>query len=431
MRKLNAWVAIIGLVLAPALVAVAGSADDAYRAAVQAFEAGRYDLARDRFLEARKAGMDTAALSYSLGSTWYRLGAYPQAAEEFRRLLGDPQWEALAHYNLGLVARRQGDETAARGHFRAAARSPDAGLAHLAARALEPDEGPPPVRGAGLLSLGVGHDSNVTLSPDAEFLAVSDDADSFMELLAAGRLYLTPDAPRPLRLDGSILLRDYSTVDRFDETSLMLGLFQESRLRAWRLQWGGGLDVAYLDGRSFQEIYSLKGEGRRHLGAGQDLRLHYSLSRIEADAPYDYLTGWRHRMGGEWRLPVGGAPVRLGYRLDLNDRRDLEQDGEFASYSATRHALYAQASTDLDDRVRLRGRVEYHHSVYNDPHRLEGLTRTREDDLWWLSLRGAYHLDRSWAVFADLSYAANDSSLREYDYDRSVVMGGIEYVFGR
>jgi tetratricopeptide (TPR) repeat protein len=427
------FVALLCMTFVPVSTVTAQSPEQAYREAVEAFEAGRYEAARDGFLAARRGGMDTPALSYSLGATWYRLGANDRAAEEFGRLLAEPRWRHLAHYNLGLIARRQGDEAEARRHFRAASQSTDAGLAQLARRALGEDRESVPARGtpAGLLSLGVGHDSNVTLSPDAGILGVSDDADSFLEALATGRLYLTPDAQRPLRLDGAILMREYLDVDRFDETALLLGLFQESRYRDWNLQWGGSLDTVYIDGRHFQDVVSFKGEGRRPVGTAQTLALGYALSRIEAANRYDYLTGWRHRLQGEWRLPVGEARMRLGYTLDINDRKDLSEGGEFASYSPVRHLLHAQADTDLNEHLNVRGRLEYHHSRYRDPHRLGGLTRTREDELWLISLRGSWRLERDWALFADVSHSVNDSSLREYEYDRTVVMGGVEYLFGR
>ena len=433
MKCLTGFVVVLIMTLVPAVAVTADDPEQAYREAVKAFEAGQYDAARDAFLTARRLGMDTPALSYSLGAAWYRLEAYDRAAEEFGRLLDMPEWQYLAHYNLGLTARRQGDQAEADRHLRAASRSPDRGLARLARRALGEDVQALPARDAssGLLSLGLGYDSNVTLSPDADILGVSDDAGAFLEALAAGQLYLTPHAERPLRLDGALLMREYLDVDGFDETGVMLGLFQERRHEDWRLQWGGSLDAVFIDGQHFQDVLSLRGDARRPMGEGQVLAIGYALSRIEASNRYDYLTGWRHRLRGEWRLPVGESRVRLGYTLDVNDRKDLSEGGEFASYSPVRHLLHLQADRDLNGNVNLRARVEYHHSRYRDPHRLDGLRRTREDDLWLVSVRGTRQLDRNWALFADLSHWTNDSSLREYEYDRTVVMGGVEYLFGR
>ncbi len=117
-------------------VGAAADGTQAFEQAVKAFRAGDYPAALQLFLDARKAGLDTRGLHYNLGAAYYRLQRYPESEREFEGLASDPEWAALAHYNLGLIAQRTGRELQAIAYFeRAHLTTTDPNLRTLAATA--------------------------------------------------------------------------------------------------------------------------------------------------------------------------------------------------------------------------------------------------------------------------------------------------------
>ena len=96
----------VALLVCAALRCAGAAAQDApaFERGIAAFQSGDYAAALQSFLEAQRAGLDTAGLHYNLGATYYRLQRYPEAEREFQALARDPAWAALAGYNLGLIA---------------------------------------------------------------------------------------------------------------------------------------------------------------------------------------------------------------------------------------------------------------------------------------------------------------------------------------
>src|SRR5215469_11109704 len=115
-----------------------------YAEGVADFQSGDYAQALAAFLKARDEGYTGPQLGYSLGSTYYQLGRYDSARHEFESLLSDPALAGLCHYNLGLIAQRQGDVETAREEFKAAeTQSSEPAVKRLAADTLA--KLPPPV----------------------------------------------------------------------------------------------------------------------------------------------------------------------------------------------------------------------------------------------------------------------------------------------
>jgi len=120
----------------------------------------------------------------------------------------------------------------------------------------------------------------------------------------------------------------------------------------------------------------------------------------------------------------------VGYQLELNNRRDLQQGGEFFSYSPTRHSLFATVALPSVGGWQTDVRGEYRASRYKDPYRLDGGTFevAREDDRYGFALRASRDLSARWRVFIDYSYYRNESNLNGYDYDRHQLLAGFEAV---
>lgn len=402
----------------------------AFEQGVKAFRAGNYPAALQSFLDARRAGLDTPGLRYNLGATYYRLQRYPEAEREFQALARDLEWAAVAYYNLGLTAQRMGREQQAIAHFEQAhGMTDDRHLRSLAGVAIERlGRAPLPPRTGAVVSVAGGYDSNVTLSPDAATVAISDKSDFFVEALAAASHRLTGNTARGAYAHGGLVLRKYGKLDQYDLMGMRAGVSYETDSDRPQISVGGYFDVINVDGKRLEQAVTLDLQAHRRLDAGGDLRGRYQLGRINGGGGFEYLDGWQHRFTADAGFVSAPADVRVAYQLELNDRRDLQQGSEFFSYSPTRHSLLATATLPNVGGWRTDVLGEYRISRYNDPHRLDGGTVevTREDDRYGIALRASRRLTAPWRVFIDYNYYRNESNLNVYDYARHQLQAGIE-----
>ena len=406
---------------------------EAFDRGVEAFRAGDYHVALQSFLDARRAGLASPGLTYNIGVAYYRLQSYAEAEREFLALAREPEWAALAHYNLGLTTQRTGREQQAMEHFERALRATaDPKLQALASAAFERLGGaPPPPRTAILVSLAGGYDSNATIASDAGTLAISDKSDLFVEAFAVGTHHLAGSNARGWHIDGALVQRKYSELDQFDQTASRVGLSYKTDSGRSQTGVGGYFDLTYVDGKRLEQAAVADMQARRRLEAGGDVLLRYRLGRIEGGGGYEYLDGWRHRItvdAGSARRPV---LLRVGYEFEHNDREDLRQGNEFSSYSPTQHMLFASVTWPGVGGWRTDARGEYQMSRYNDPDRLDGGTRevTREDTSYGVYARAVRRWTGAWSLFIDYSYYRNNSNLDAYDYHRYQFMTGTEALF--
>jgi len=415
--------------------ALAASAEqpgrDAFRAGTQAFQQGDYPAALAHFRAARDSGLDSTSVRYNMAVTYYRLGQLDASAIEFRGLLSDPGSAPTAHYNLGLIARHQGDNRTAQHHFRQAqelaATQELRNLATAGLRSVTP--APPKRRGQAVISVAGGYDDNVTLAPQADLVGVSGEGDGFLEFLAAGRYMIAGDASKGWRAEGALYLREYLDVDGFDQAALRAGLTQLGSAGSWRTAFGGYTDVILLDGDYFQSIFSASAQGIRPVGGNGELLLRYRISRIEADDDFDQLSGWRQRgrVQGRWRHGFGD--LVLGYELEWNDRRDVQTATTFSSRSPLRNLLYGEVLRQVGSNWEVSARGEYRRSRYRDPDTTLTSSRKRQDDSLELRLRADRRLGASSRVYGTYTRSDNDSNFEVFDYRRSEFMAGLEWVF--
>jgi hypothetical protein len=137
---------------------------------------------------------------------------------------------ALAHYNLGLVALRRADESAALRWFSLAEKeATDDRLRELAATRLAGLPPPPARNWVGYGALAVGYDDNVALIANSDVLGVSNTADGFAEL----HLAATAPLDGPWRFDAGLFLLNYMDLDQFDQLGLQGGGRSRFDLFGW------------------------------------------------------------------------------------------------------------------------------------------------------------------------------------------------------
>jgi len=414
---------------------VRAAADGAqpFEEGVRAFRAGDYPAALQSFLDALAEGLDTPGLHYDLGTTYYRLGRYAEAEREFQVLAPDPNWAPLAHYNLGLTAQRAERPQQALEYFGQAYRATtDPNLRTLAATALERLGGalPSPETSA-VVSLAGGYDSNATLSPDAATAGVSHQGDRFIEALAAATQRLAGNSARGWVAHGSLVVRKYADLSQFDLAGSRAGLSYETDSGRVQTSVGAYLDTAYIGGDRLEQVASVDVQARRRLDAGGELRGRYQLGHTAGGGGFEYLDGWQQRLSADAGFAPGNAFVRVGYQLELNNRRDLQQGSEFFSVSPTRHSLFASVAVRDIAGWQADARGEYRVSRYRDPNLIDGgalgiLEVKRKDDRFGFALRASRRLAPLWRAFVDYSYYRNQSNLDTYDYGRQQLMVGVE-----
>jgi tetratricopeptide (TPR) repeat protein len=430
--RLSCFVVIVLLLVIVPWQPVRAAAEGAQAAeqGIQAFRAGDDQAALQSFLDARRAGLDTPGLHYNLGATYYRLSRYAEAEREFQALAADPKWAPLAHYNLGLTAQRAGRQQQAMEYFEQAQRTTtDPNLRTLAATALERLAGAPPSPGTStVVSLAGGYDSNATLSPEAATVGASHQSDVFVEALAAASHRLAGNTASGWVAHGGLVLRKYRDLSQFDQTGLRVGLSQDTNSGRLQTSVGGYFDAVYLGGNRFEETAAVGVEARSRLDAGTELRGRYRFAYIAGGAGFEYLDGWEQRFTTDAGFALAPALVRVGYQLELNNRRDLQQGGEFFSASPTRHSLFATLALRNIGVWQVDARGEYRVSRYDTPNLINGgtLEVTRKDQRYGFALRANRRLTALWRAFVDTSYYRNEWNLDTYDYGRYQVMVGIE-----
>ena len=207
------WRALyLSLLLFPTEILLAAEAEvgmEDFRAGVEAFEAGKLNVAKQHFQSAVDAGLESSSLFYNLGVVCYQLGDYAAAEAAFRTLL-DGSNGALARYNLGLVALAREKPLDARHWFeQASAGSAPAKIRTLALTQLDKLDSGVPASASdslvrGYLAISGGYDSNIAGLPED---TVSTEGGGFLEALAAGTYEGPVDSRSRITLDGAVYSR--------------------------------------------------------------------------------------------------------------------------------------------------------------------------------------------------------------------------------
>lgn len=416
------------------------TARESFRAGVQAFERGDLEQARTLFERARAQGLDSLSLLYNLGVVYYRLESFDEAKRVFSALLDTPH-QALARYNLGLVALGRGDNPAAIRWFRLAAEdtSPDKiqALAERQLSRLEPQRETPvraPKPWVGYLSLAGGYDDNIAGVPDA---ATSERKGGYAELLAAGSVYLLGHRDAGVRLQGAAYTRQYPSESEFDTNLAQLGVEWLQRAGPGRVGVTVSSSQSWLDSRDLERQYRLELSYRFDqcplVGEGSRCKMAIAGSAIEGGDGFEAYDGEWYRAQIKGRKQLGRWLLDAEYRFESNHRQDLQTGQEFFSVSPQRQLLTLGALYRLTNDFRLGIEGGYRHSRYRDPHQLvsnsEVITERRVDRRSEGTLVAEYSLSARWLLRAEWTARDNDSSIDRYQYKRQTAQLGIEGAF--
>jgi len=405
---------LLSLAFVLATPAMAAPGDREFKQGISAFKAGKYDQAITSFNQAHEKGKTSSALTYNLGVCYYKTKQYDKAAQNFSQLLGDQQFRQLAQYNLGLVNLAQQHQQAAINWFsQAADKHGNRKITELANRMLE-KYAPHKIkrRFSGLLSVGYGHDSNVTLASTG---SPTQQADNYLQLFG----FISIPAG-PVTVNASLYQQDYRSVNSADFMQLSAGVLYPIETHAWTFTPAIYLAKETLNSNDFQTVTDVRFTADKLLAAQSKLLLRYRYSDISADsAAYNYLQGSRQQFRVQHNSLTSFGLLRLRYELEINDRQNLST----ANYSPTRHTLLARLKQRLDN-WQVREQVSWRKSHYGAA---AGITR--DDDRIQLSLGADSKLGKDWRVGAKYEYTDNNSNLASETYTRNDIRGYLNYLF--
>jgi len=327
----------------------------------------------------------------------------------FKEAALTPSMTALAHYNLGLVARRRADDTEAAHWFSlAATESDDERLRSLASTQLAALQPAPMRNWVGYAALAAGYDDNVALIANSNVLGVSGTSDGFAEL----QLAVSAPLDGPWRFDAGLFRVDYLDLNQFDQWGLQGGGRYRFDLGGWASDAGVQLGYTTLDGKGFQSLQTLVLQSGTRLRADWGVRARYRFSNVDGMNQFQGLTGRRHDLGikADWQA----QPWSLGveYQYENSDYDDT-------SLSASQQQLGVELRRVLSDDWTLAFEALRRHTRYD-------LASNGAEDRTELSVAAMKSLTRRWRMVVRYSYADNAADLALYDYRRNRISAGVE-----
>jgi Tfp pilus assembly protein PilF len=423
----------LGCAVFPAAQAAASpEAAAAMQAGIRDFEAGAFQQALDKFLDARGQGMDSPALRYDLGATYYKLGRNTEAATEFRSLLSDPKFGDFARYNLGLTARRAGHKSEAKEYFsQVAEQAHDAHLQALARAELRGRKRGP--HGwQGFVETSAGYDDNVALASRDALLTASGSGSKVYSAMAGGSGWLTGGRNRGLRLTGNLYDVQYPDRSAFNLLIAQGGPEYLLPVHSWGLRAAAYATRINLGSNELETFGAFNLRGEHSIGSGR-LRLDYRLERITGGPRYAYLSGWQNQLGVRTSWHPGPVWMLFGYSLTVNRRQDLASGTQFFSVSPIRNQVETELRWNATLRSTFYARGYYWWSIYRNQNVfLQGgalQERRRVDNGRGAEVGVLYRLTENVRVTAEYAFRNNDSNITRYTYTSNRYMLALQYVF--
>ncbi len=393
---------------------------DIWLAGQKAFHDGDYSSALHYFQSSRNDGLDGPAVHYNIAVCHFKLTDFEQARSAFH-LVADkfPQMRGLAEYNLGLVARRLGDDRKARQHFLSAYQiSPNnETLRILASNMLRETE--PPVstvsRWTGAAGLRVGSDSNVALRDEIGLPAGATPSSSMANMFATIRSPWT--GRNGFRLSGSVYLSRFFDADEFDQSDVYGRIFYDLRWSDWRFEFGAHASAGTLGGSAFDRKTGGSGRAIWYLDQKSSIKFRFVYDDISAaNSAFSGIEGSRQQWDVRYHHYSGDHRFALRLSSETNNRVDR-------SISPARTRIGAAYRYAPESGWGYEAGVNFRNSDYDD------LAIPRKEELFTLRAGLTRILFSDWFAMLDYRYSENNSSDPLFSYDRNQFSLGIMRTF--
>lgn len=354
--------------------------------------------------------MSGPAVHFNIGVAAFRLGRYSEAESAFKEVARTPTMAGLAYYNLGLVAARQGDTSAATRWFLMVEQATeDERLRGLAATQLGELAPPPPDRNwLAYASLGAGYDDNVALVSSADVLGISGTADSFAE----AQLAISAPLSQPWRFDAGLSYVDYQDLDSFDQLGVNGGGRYRWESGDWKHDVGLQLTYTTLDGEGFENRRTLLLQTTTQVLDDARLRVRYRFNDIDGMNEFSGLTGRRHDAAARITWARQSWDFGAEYQFDVGDYDD-------STLSATRQRLSVEIEHTFSAGWAVSFEASQRHSDYD-------LASNGSEDRTELSLSLSKTFSDRWRLILRHAYTDNAADESEFDYRGNRFSAGFE-----
>ncbi|MCH7831057.1 MAG: MtrB/PioB family outer membrane beta-barrel protein [Proteobacteria bacterium] len=391
-----------------------------WSAGLDSFASDDYASALWHFESARNAGLDSAAVHYNIAVCQFKLGRYVRARNEFQLIAERyPKMRGLAEYNLGLVARRRNDPTAATDHFIKAYRlSPDNEKLRIMSsnrlRELEP-ELRRASRWTGAIGVRAGFDDNVALRDETGLPSTLTTESPMVDFFA----WITGpfNGESGFRVDAGIYAIRNFDADEFDQTEIFGGVMYDWRPGDWRLQFGTRLSTGALGGDAFDRKAGVNLRVIRYLGNNASLSLGYRYDDVQdVNVAFAGIAGTRQQIQVQYQWYSDVHRFVLRYRQEENERID-------PGVSPRRTGFGADYRYQPESGWGYESGIDFRSSDYNN------LLIPRSEDLLTVYAAVTRTFAKSWRLRFGYRYSNNDSSDPVFSYDRSQIMVGALKIF--
>jgi tetratricopeptide (TPR) repeat protein len=342
----------------------------------------------------------------------YKLQNYERAESAFEEVARTPTMAALAHYNLGLVALRRGEERKAAAWFRRAhLEAADEKLRALASEQLVALTAEPTATWSGYAAAQTGYDDNVALISDSNVLGISGAEDVFVALQAAGAATL---GERWL-FDAGALVQDYQDLDSFDQLYLEGGARYQMTLGAWDSAAFVRLAYVSLNDEGVEQARMVGLQGRRRLSDPLHFAAEYRFEKIDGMNDFEGVGGDRHEIDARLTWQTTGWRADGGIRVESSDHDD-------SSLSARRTRVYSSVERAFTPLWSGGLEASFRQTRYRNEE--QGTDRQTE-----FSLVAKRTFGRQWQWVTRYSRTDNDSDLADFDYERNLFSTAVEASF--
>jgi tetratricopeptide (TPR) repeat protein len=377
---------------------------------------------------------------YNIAICHFKLKQWQSALTAFTQLQPDTDEANLITYNTAVVYKKLGNTQKALQLFqRTTENSEDEKLVQFSAKQVEQlttlsvtpkQNDQSDSLWYGSLNISYGVDSDVVDPVDETNTSIRDN---YVETLATIGWLDNVQSRNHWAIDAIYYGTHYEQVEDYDISLLSFGgqrYFSLPTSNKDTLFLAANYDRLSLGGDDYLSNISFAVGTDFYIEKNSKLSARLRHKQVsEDDSVYEYLAGHNNQFDIKWIQGDKNSRWALGLRFTDDHRNDRYTDTTFTSYSANRYSLIASKSWRLTD-WRFNLSANYRVSDYQDSNVFDNLTtKKRNDDRLFISADTEYEIYKHWSLTAEISWLNNQSNIESYDYEQTLILGGISYNF--